>query len=98
MHFERIMSMIKNEVKNAIKEIKGIHSDSVKIIKFALIFFNILVIAGVAVTLFPRLAGSELASVFAADDLLNAACRTLALGVSGALLIDLMTRRNRAQN
>lgn len=91
------MLMIKKEMKSVIKEIRGIHTDSKKIIGFVLIFFNILVIAGAAVSFFPQLAGNEVTAGFIVDDFLSAACRTLSLGFSGALLIDLMTRKNRAE-
>jgi len=90
------MQVIIREMKNAIKEIKGIHTDSVEIIKFVLVFFNILVIAGAAVIFFPEISGNGLAAAAAADSILETACRTLAVGVFGALLIDLTARRNHA--
>ena len=90
--------MIIKEMKNAIKEIRGINTYSIQILKFVMIFFDILVIAGAAVIFFPQLAGNGLAARFAADDILSAACRTLVIGVIGALIFDLMARKHGARD
>lgn len=83
---------MKKHVELVITELKSINTYSVKVIKAALIFFNVLVIAGGAFMLFPELLSDSVASAFAASEFLSTAPRLLTLGVCIALIFDLWMR------
>ena len=73
--------------------IKGINTYSKRLFTIAMLIFNVLVIAGGTVMLFPRLIESDILRSVLCDCLLSTALKTVAIGSMMALLLDFWVKK-----